>query len=281
MNPTPGDKCAYAQAQVRKRAALLFDKIYASPYQLEEENIPFKLAFDVSNAHEHMKTVGDNWVKYFLKRSPKKEYIESEVASILTEFDVRLHVDSFRLSGYIVTPVYSSQQRFILDHPNGNSVVYQAAIENIPDIVEDDVSWDQIMEFRNDKDALHKYRELRLWLEHSISAESVEHARDIIAQKIDNYEWALKKYDLKTKTGAFSRILDWKGVLSITSGAGIGALAGGPFESLLAAGAFAVSRVSVWVAERMIERADIKRGVDSEVAIICDAKQFSKKGAST
>jgi hypothetical protein len=192
----------------------------------------------------------------------------------MDEMYVRVRVECFRLAGQPVTPLYEKQQRYYLDYPSGKTLSYQAALENLPEIIEGQVSWQQILEFRSDKEAIRKYRELRLWLEYSLSAQSVEHARDLIAHRIEDYEWAIRKHGLKTATGALSSIFSWKGLMSVGAGVSIGAALGGPVWSVLTGTLLTVGRASVWVAERMIEMQDIERGPDSVVALICDAKRL-------
>jgi len=208
-------------------------------------------------------------------KKPVSKHTADDALTWINEYEVRVRMEGFRLAGYPnVTPVYESQQRYFSDYPSGNTVVYQAALENLPEIIEDDVSWEQILEFRSDKEAIRKYRELRLWLEHSLSAQSIEHARDLIAHKIEDYEWTIRKHGLKMATGALSSIFSWKGIISVGAGVGIGAALGGPVWSALTGAVLTVGKASVWVAERMIERQDIQRGPDSAVALICDAKRL-------
>ena len=208
-----------------------------------------------------------------LNKSKSAEMV-GEFPRFLDEYEMRVRMASFRVTGYHVTPIYESQQRYFSDYPSGNSIVYQAALENLPEIIEDGVSWEQILEFRSDKEAIRKYRALRLWLEHSLSAQSVDHARDVIANKLEDYEWAIRKHGLKITTGALSSIFDWKGVVSVGAGVSIGAALGGPIWSVLTGTLLTVGKASVWVAERMIDMQDVKRGPDSSVALICDAKHL-------
>lgn len=283
--PLPGERCAYPQPHVVKRAALLFDRICVPSWRDRAESIPSCLKFDLP----HTEQSNDVWdrVKYQLfeeyKKSKRREnkvpytvngILMDDLDRFVDEFEVRLWVEQFRLSGYLVTPVYNSQQRFASDYPPGNGIAYQAALENIPEIVEDHVSWEQILEFRSDEEAIRKYRELRLWLEYSLTAQSLEHAKDLIAHKIDDYEWAIRKHGLETATGALSSILGWKGLASVGAGLGIGAAIGEPVWSALTGALVIIGKVSVWVAERTIEREAIERGPDSGVALICDAKRL-------
>jgi hypothetical protein len=260
----------------------LFDRIYVPPSWDRRDNIPSCVQFDVPKIDEYFEAQFDTIKKQLLFNSPKLQrpisvFTADDMSNIIDEVFVRVRVECFRLSGHYVTPVYERQERYLLDYPTGNTLVYQAALENLPEIIEDHVSWEQILNFRSDEEAKRKYRELRLWLEHSLSAQSVEHARDLIAHRIENYEWAIRKHGLKTATGALSSIFDWKGLLSVGTGVSIGAALGGPVWSALTGAIFTVGRASVWVAERMIEIQDIKRGPDSVVVLICDAKRLVKR----
>jgi hypothetical protein len=277
--PTPGERCACPQPRVAKRAALLFDRIYVWPWIDKRTIIPSSIKFDVPKVDDLMNTRWNELKDQLLHNSPKLKnpismFTADDTSNIIDELFVRIRVECLWLSGHSVTPVYERQERYLSDYPIGNTLVYQAALENLPEIIEDDVSWSQIIEFRSDKDAIRKYRELRLWLEYSLSAKSVEHARDLIASRIEDYEWAIRKHGLKTTTGALSSIFSWEGLISLGAGAGIGAALGGAVWSALTGALFTVGRASVWVAERMIELQDIKRGPDAAVALICDAKRL-------
>ena len=277
--PRPNECCAYAQHGVVKRAALLFDRIY---YSWGSDDIPSALLFAVPDAHHHMEAVTDEFVERFREKSASgRMYTAEEVSDLLTELDARLFVDSFRRCGYVVTPVYGRQMQFFVDYPKGPMVAYQAALQNLPDVIEEQVSWDQIVEFRKDEQALLKYRRLRCWLEACVKAESITHAEDILCKRIEDYEWALRKHDLKTATGAVSSIVDWKGITALASGAGVAGLFGGPVWSAIAGGLILGAKVSVWLAERMIDREDVARGEGAEIAVICDAKRSLIKRKDT
>jgi hypothetical protein len=286
--PLPNERLAIPESGVRKRAALLFDRIYATSWQVKDYGIPPSITFNIPEVREFERTHKGGIIDLLLfsQKLKRAKQIQKKPESMLTKEDFRLigselillyTTACYRLCGYCVTPVYERQEQYLSDYPVGNSVVYQAALENLPEIIEDDVSWEQILEFRNDKKAIRKYRELRLWLENSLSAQSVEHARDLIASKIENYEWAIRKHGLKTTTGALSSIFSWEGLIALGAGAGIGAAIGGVTWSALTGALFAVGRVSVWVAERMVEMQDIKHSPDAVVALICDAKRLMSK----
>ena len=280
--PAPGERCAYPHARVAKRAALLFDRIYVTSWRDDRDTTPSRIKFDVPNMDKYFNMLFEKLKQPLMLNNPKLNVpigtlTADDVSNFIDEYAVQVIMECFRLAGYPVTPVYESQQRYFSDYPSGNTLAYQAALENLPEIIEDHVSWEQILEFRSDDEAIRKYRELRLWLEYSLSAQSVEHARDLIAHRIEDYEWAIRKHGLKTATGALSSIFSWEGIISVGAGVGIGAALGGPVWSALTGALLTVGKASVWVAERMIERQDIQRGPDSAVALICDAKRLVQR----
>lgn len=270
-------KCACPQFSVIKRAALMFDHIYTW-----DSEIPSSIKINNPKIDKFMEAHYRKVGKHIFFNSPKLKkpastFNAEDSWKIYMEVMVKSHAECLRQCGYSATPIYDTQERYLFDYGCGKTFVYQAALENLPDIIEDLVSWEQILEVRNDGEAIRKYRELRLWLEYSLSAQSIEHARDLIAKKIEDYEWAIRKHGLKTATGALSTIFDWKGLISAGAGASIGAALGGPVWSILTGTLLTVGRASVWIAERMIEMQDIKHSPDSVVALICDARKLVGK----
>jgi hypothetical protein len=53
---------------------------------------------------------------------------------------------------------------------------------------------------------------------------------------------------------------------------GVSALMGGSVWGAITGSALVLSKMSVWLVERRMELLDIQRGSDSEVALICDAR---------
>jgi hypothetical protein len=155
----------------------------------------------------------------------------------------------------------------------GKQKAYIAALNNIPIISENEVSWENIVEFRNDKKALKKYRALRSWLNCGLVADSVAQATDIIGKKIDDYQWAIKKFGLKTINGYVRFIINSNNLLSVASAGGIVALmTGKSWEALLGGGLVVTANTLAWFTERLIDFHDIKRS-NSEIAILYEIKK--------
>jgi hypothetical protein len=139
--PEPGERCACPQPRVAKRAALLFDRIYVPPWRDRRDNIPSCVKFDVPKTDEYFEAQFETIKKQILFNSPKLKkpistFTADDMSNIIDKLFVRVRVECFRLSGYSVTPVYERQERYLLDYPSGNTLVYQAALENLPKIIE-------------------------------------------------------------------------------------------------------------------------------------------------
>jgi hypothetical protein len=305
--PATGQTLAFPHAQMRKRAALLFDRIYVHPVQRME--VPNDLMFWSSGVDQrfHDLSFAVLYAVTKITRNDVREFLGDEYPSdVQGEPDFRdviravlrdpcpdeesLQQCSRELGTVILKSHYSVQYQIVLEcgqhvvalfpswiEYNRNvvgtsSVAYEAALQTIPSILEDELTWEQVVEFRKDREAKRKLRALRSWLQSGLTAATLEEATDKIEQKVANYEWALKKHGVKTVTGALTAVLDSKFIGSVAGAAGVSALMGGSVWGALTGSALMLSKMSVWLVERRMELLDIQRGSDSEVALICDAR---------
>ncbi len=238
------DLVAISTRATCKRAALLFDHVVLCGYGFPEDHKELPAFVDY---------VSD----------PR---IQVDFPGFADEY-----VGIYKKTGYhrgSLIPVYPSQQQFDHDFPTGQAIGRIAAIKNLPVIVEEKASWEQIQEFRCDKKALKKYRDFRYWLQDGLNARSLQEAEDLIGRKIEAYQWAIKEHGLKTITGFVSVLLHLKTVTPVAAGAGIGQALGGPLWSAFAGGLILSSEILVYAADRLIQLEDIKRGDNAEIAIL-------------
>ena len=272
-----------------KRALLLFDKVYAPPGVLDQLPTAVReLTFSIPYDPIDLPGVPGEWAERAVLNGlfgPREkdlrkniDFLDSLVSSGGDFRGVanRVVAQACQELGIDAMPSYSSEEHFALDFREGDYCTYQAALNNLPVLDGDQVSWDAILEFRQDRSALKKYRDLRLWLSDGLKAKSVDQATDLIAQRIDDYEWSLQKHGLKSIMGALSQVLDAKWFAALAGGAGLAGLIAGPVGSAISAGLVASARVSVWIAERAVEREDVKRGKGSEIAVLYDARRKFK-----
>ncbi len=228
--------------------------------ELEEDPDQIELA----NRIETLKNV---------KESESVIEILNEADKYIFQSNTKAVISSYAHCGITMVPCYEKLDLFNDEYPSGPTLVYQAALANLPVVDEKEVSWEQILRFRDDSEAARKYRALRTWLDQSVRANSVQEATDIIGKKLDDYEWAIKKHSLLTIKSALSQVLELNKAGATLAMAGAAGVVGGPIWSAIAAGLVVTSQVALSLIERKIELEDIKRGEHAEVALIYDARK--------
>jgi hypothetical protein len=124
-----------------------------------------------------------------------------------------------RGANYDVVPVY--KRVAIRD---GQTKAYIAALETIPVVIEEHLSYEQVAEFRRDHEACGNYRALRAWLRDGLAARGIEEAKEIIERKIEDYTKSIQKHGLETARDYIQIVYDDKFIkrlLALTSGAAV------------------------------------------------------------
>ena len=165
------------------------------------------------------------------------------------------------------TPIYGSAQQQQEEYQPGDHQAIVAALENLNIVDESQLTWDQIMQFREDTESRSKYRRLMHWMDKDMVGKPQSFVEDEIAIKLENYEHALEKHGIKSVVGAFKDLLYDN--LGLFGAAGLAA-AGFPYL----AGGIVVGKVGVKLAEARLDLDDVKRGDNSEIAAIYEIKQL-------
>ena len=282
---TMRERWTITQATHFKAALLLFDRVFAPPAvanELPEHIRPLTFGLDLDP--------GGIWLKFAESEGQDPKLFVQTFLSLLVGSEDYAPETSFSgitfraLAGFCsqmavdVIPSYSSEETCDREFPrHGESIAYQAALESLPVVDAATLEWGQVLAVRADAEALRKLRDLRLWLETGLRANSVSQAHELIQQKIEDYAWTLKKHGLKTKTGALAALYDWR----TPAGAGAAGLAAGvlsgPIAAALASGLVITGKICVWLADRKIDRQDAIRGTGREIAFLYDVqRRFSK-----
>jgi hypothetical protein len=181
--------------------------------------------------------------------------------------------EAYAKFGIDVIPIFPDQHAFSASFGSGPALAFQAALLNLPVVVEHALPWAQVLAFRADKEATRKYRDLRLWLRSGVSASTLSEAVDLIAQKVDDYTWAIRKHGLETRLGSFSSVLNWQSAGSAVVAASAAGAAGGPLWAALGGGLVLFSEISAYVVKRNLLARSISRGPHREVALLYDAQK--------
>jgi len=156
------ERLAFPHPDSIKRATLLADRIYFPCYSSNLDDIPIELTFgdshiDLLTARETSTYAEIDWP--FKIEDPKKK--EEEFLRIFLKGPISAYRNSFPKAN--IFPINYEVGSMVV--PLGNSDAIQGALNTIPVVVEQELQWKQILEFRKDSDAKHKYRDLHLWLE--------------------------------------------------------------------------------------------------------------------
>jgi hypothetical protein len=178
--------------------------------------------------------------------------------------------------GFVATPLYESMDSLNKEYHPGNIEVIFAAIENIAIVDEGKLRWSQIEEFRKDYDSRRKYRRMIHWLDSELVGKSGNFISDGIANKLEDYEWALKKHGIETITGCLSRIIDPRFIAASSAAVAGLALAGDQFIAAIGGLGLLAGKAAISITKSALDIIDRRRGKDSEVAFVYDIKKKLK-----
>lgn len=264
--PQQMETCVICDAEDRKRNALLFDRVHAwapDSGMVTDSDIPEEVVFRIPELDEVIIKETSAEGGAVLYGAPIGFNYASSRRNLVEEYSRR---------GIGSTPTYNSRLLFSWDFKPGQKLSYEAALNNIPQFSDDSVEWNQILEFRSDKEARRKYRDLRHWLLYVLQCSSVDEATELIAQRIEDYAWSLRKHGLKTALGTFTQMFDWKQSALTIAAAGVAGTVGGPALSAIVSGTLVAAKVGASLIERRIDLGDVERGPGREVAILYDIR---------
>lgn len=156
----------------------------------------------------------------------------------------------------------------------GTKFLVHAAIKKLPMVNSSKTDWSQIIEFKDDKKALRKYRNLRLWLSEGVNTSSLDQARDVLEKRIDEYEWAIQKHGLETAIGFVDEFVDPKTLIAAATGAGLGQYLEGPIMAALAGGLVLAGKLVLFAAKRRLANETLRQyNKENDVALLYEAME--------
>jgi hypothetical protein len=258
-----------------KTAALAFDRVYRIPI-IAPEPVPEKVGFYCATPPEMglwaaglatlaAEEVGIEIVRRDIGEKSAAEEEEKSLRFLVSQFSKDL--------GVAPTLFYHAAASCQREFPTGSRRVLAASISQIAMVDEKQLTWEQALEFRKDMDVRNKYRRVVRWIDDELRSKSPEEVRDLIALRLDDYEWALRKHGMKAAIGALSCLLDPKflGATSATVAA-TGLIAGGAWAALAAA-TVAVGRAVLSFGTTYIDSLDERRRNNYEVAYVHEVRK--------
>lgn len=168
----------------------------------------------------------------------KNKNIESDFEFLYSNnrnIGIRKIVANFRqIYGIEITPLFINKTKFeecisaSLDEQrkDDNCNALEVSINYIPTILEDQLTWEQVLNLRRDKVSKNKLKRLKYWINLELKDKSRDEIVSLLDKMIDDYKFALTKHGILTTIGGFSSILtssstvieaiteDFSGVLS-------------------------------------------------------------------
>jgi len=272
--PNPGESLALSVMRP-KTAALAFDKVYRIP--VLNDPVPKELGFYCAtlpemaacmvglliDAAKHVQGVDLLGEPKERSRTPQNE--RQNIRLLCSDFQ--------RQYGIAPTILYENLVTRNEEFRSGSSEVLSAAISNVAMVNERDLSWEQIIEFRKDAEARVKYRRFVRWVDAELRSKSPKEVEDLIAIRLDDYEWALRKHGLKTLIGNLSCLLDPKFLGGTSATVTAAAVAGGGIWAALAGASLAIGKVVLNFGTAAIDGLEQRRQDNYEVAYVHEVKK--------
>lgn len=175
-----------------------------------------------------------------------------------------------------MVPMYNSSAERDKAYYKGDRAAILSSLSNLQIVDENCLTWDQVLDFRSDKENKRKYKRLLHWFDKEMVGKSIGFAEEEISQKLEDYERALKKHGIRTVVGSIEEVLDGKYLLGASGIGGGFALAGQPVLGMLAAGLFIGGKVAVKLIQTKFDFEDAERGPNSEISWVYETKKLCK-----
>lgn len=272
------ERYGHAAPQNRKLAALLFDRLVVFRYM---GGARYGTGRDIEEIPESVRQVVDFEIKQIEIRMVKSLYSETLKPTVLHGaaghgVSLRFFADeqeAIRESaasaaarlGSAVVPFYGREESFNKEFSSGKHDVIRAIVHNLP-VVSPDLTWEQVVDFRADRESAANYRALRLWLEDGLKANSMNHAIDIIGARLDAYHTAMRKHGLRTRKGILSEVLSSKAASPTFLATAASPFVPEAFLAALAGGIVLTAQASLLAVQHQIDGIDLHQ---TDPAIAC------------
>jgi len=197
--------------------------------------------------------------------------------SFMHNIDLSAIARSFSFEcGMPMVPIYDSAASRELAHRAGDRQVVVATLADLNIVSEESLKWEQVLEFRKDRDSQFKYRRFLHWLNKEMIGRPQNFIHEEIEFRLHDYEHALQKHGIKTIVGTISEAVDGRYFLGASSLAGSLILAGHPNLGVLTGSGLIIGKIVVKIAETLLSFDDVECGPNSEISWIYEVKQLKK-----
>jgi len=178
-----------------------------------------------------------------------RDYLDTGQLHLDELFHLFLHGVCGRIiTGYDLTHIpIDIPGLFISDPPSSGEAEIAVTLSALNLIDPRKVTWEQILEFRRDKDAQTKLRRLRMFAFENYRGKSKSFIEDDISVRIADYNDAVQKWKFDRKLGAFTSLLNSKILGGALAGTLLSAQLGAPLSTMASAsvGVLEIGRIAL------------------------------------
>lgn len=211
----------------------------------------------------------------------RREYpmSRSRLEQVVHDFERTIANDLRQATGADAVPLYNSASSRDAQYRPGDAAAIVAVVDHLAIVDEEHLTWEQVSEFRRDKEARSAYRAFIHWLDVEMVGKPTGYIADDIAGRLEHYQWALRKHGLQTVLGTLALTMNPKQLLGASSvGVALEMIARQPFWSLFAAGGLVVGQAAISLATILLDRRDLELS-HREVAYVAEVtRHFSRPG---
>lgn len=176
-------------------------------------------------------------------------------------------------TGTVVAPLYASSTNRDAEYQPGDQAVIVAIVDNLGIVDEDKLTWEQVSEFRRDKDARVAFRRFIHWLDAEMVGRPASYIADEVSERLERYEWSLRKHGIERIIGALTTTLDAQNLLGASSvGVAVQMISNSPLWSMCAGGGLLVGRAVLSLTTALIERNELKLA-QREISYVAEVKR--------
>jgi hypothetical protein len=259
-----------------KTAALFFDRVWSMPGIQSQPP---------ASIHVYGATPYEMWIVALFALAPDAPL--DIVAKLFPENPTATATPTSRLAARDIAhalvagrqvsavPVYSNVQARGEEYQAGKHEVLVAALANLQIPDESALTWDQVIQFRQDPEAKASYRRLVHWADKELVGKSTRFIEDEMAVRLEAYDQSLRAHGIKTWFGVLEAMLEPN--FLVGTGAIVGSLAfGGSLPAAEVTGAILFGgKIACKLARSALDIHAAKYG--SEIAFVHEVIKVSEK----
>lgn len=173
--------------------------------------------------------------------------------------------------------MYASAREYIGEYRAGAYDVVLAALQNVPIPDERELSWEQILDMKQDRQSQIKLRRLKHWLDAEMIGRTPQYIADEIAIRLHDYQNALRKHGVATILGSLQTAIDAKVVTGGALAVASLSFATSPTAALVAGGGIVVGSAALHIARAVLDVDEKRDATHPEIAFVAE---IEKRGSA-